>query len=122
MACSTINDHLDSLLRYLDATDLRVRDQDGFTSALVTAGLLDEWVTFGDYSIHRTNNENSPPTSWTLKFTGWPVRNQSMVLQNPKDIVTKGLPDIPGMRSDMESTMLEIMGGTWVGGDPLDAA
>lgn len=61
-------------------------------------------------------------TSWTLKFTGWPIKNESMVVQNPKDIVTKGLPNIPDLRSDMETTLLEMIGGRWMGGDARDAA
>lgn len=109
-------------MRYLDATDLKVRDEDGYNAALASSGLLADWVSFGDYSIHRTNNNDRPATSWTLSFTGWPNKNESMVVTNPKDIVTKGLPNIPTLRSEMASTMLEILGGTWAGGDPSDGA
>ncbi|KAG8163304.1 hypothetical protein KVR01_006601 [Diaporthe batatas] len=122
VSCATWDDHLDSLLRYLDATELRLRDHDGFAKALATAGLLEDWVDFGDYKIHRTNNNDRPAQSWTLSFHGWPIRNESMVVNNPKDIVTKGLPNIPSLRQEMVASMLEIMGGSWAGGDSRDAA
>jgi hypothetical protein len=115
-------DNLDPLLRYVDATDLTLSDKDGFATALANAGLLEDWVDFGDYKIQRTNYNTLPAAHWTLSFTGWPIKNESMVVQNPKDIVTKALPNIPGMRSDMETTLLEIMGGGWMGGDARDAA
>jgi chitinase len=92
-----------------------------------------QWVDFGDYYIRRyvsgtkrlllaRDLPNEPPEYNTLSFTGWPVENKSMVVQNPKDIVTHGLPNIPSLRSDMVSTMLQIMDGTWAGGDSRDAA
>ena len=49
-----------------------------------------------------------------FKFTGFPTKNESIVVPNPKDIVAKGLPDIPGLKIDMEATMLEIMLGSWI--------
>ncbi|KAL3462744.1 glycoside hydrolase superfamily [Aspergillus heterothallicus] len=115
-------DNLDPLIRYVDATDLTISDKDGLATALANAGLLEDWVDFGDYSIHRTNYGTLPAVHWTLSFTGWPIKNESMVVQNPKDIVTTALPNIPGMRSDMQTTLLEIMGGGWMGGDARDAA
>ncbi|KAL4739555.1 glycoside hydrolase superfamily [Aspergillus similis] len=115
-------DNLDALFRYLDATDLTVPDADSFSGGLVKAGLLDEWVTFDDYSITMHNYNAHPVESVTLSFTGWPSKNESMVVDNPKDIVTKGLPNIPTMISEMQITTLEIMGGSWSGGDPRDAA
>lgn len=81
-----------------------------------------QWVDFGDYKITRTNSNDRPVQSWTLSFHGWPIRNESMVVSNPKDIVTKGLPNIPDLRQDMVASMLQIMGGSWVGGDARDAA
>ncbi|KAL3477790.1 glycoside hydrolase superfamily [Aspergillus californicus] len=119
---SAWEDNLDPLWRYLDATDLTVPDEDAFSAGLVKAGLLDEWVTFDDYSITRQNLNVRPAESTTLSFTGWPSKNESMVVQNPKDIVTEGLPNIPDMISEMEITRLEILGGSWSGGDPRDAA
>ena len=34
-------------------------------------------------------------------MTGFPTKNESMVVPNPKDIITKGLPDILGLIIDM---------------------
>lgn len=45
-----------------------------------------------------------------------------MVVPNPKDIVTKGLPDIPGLVADMEATILDLMMGQWYNGTSSDAA
>ncbi|KAI9371712.1 hypothetical protein BJX61DRAFT_12353 [Aspergillus egyptiacus] len=115
-------DNLDPLLRYIDATDLTLTDEDGFAKALAKTGLLEDWVEFGDYEITRHTYLTRPTRSWTLSFTGWPLKNESMVVQNPKDIVTEGLPNIPGLISDMQVTLLEIMGGSWAGGDARDAA
>lgn len=97
-------------------------NEDDFTKGLARAGLLDEWVDLGDYEIERTNYEARPPHRGIVRFEGWPNKNESMVVQNPKKIVTDGLTDIPKLRSDMEGTMMEIAAGRWTGGDTRDAA
>lgn len=56
----------------------------------------------------------------TLNFHGWPIRNESMVVNNPKDLVVKGLPNLPALRQDMVAALLQIMGGGWAGGDARD--
>ncbi|KAL4804670.1 glycoside hydrolase superfamily [Aspergillus unguis] len=116
------DDNLDPLGRYAAATHLTVPDADELTKGFTKAGILDEWVDFGDYSTTRHNFNTRPTQSWTLTFKGWPIKNDSMVVQNPKDIVTKGLPNIPTMRDEMQTTMLEMQGGMYMGGDPRDAA
>ena len=45
-----------------------------------------------------------------------------MKVQNPKDIVIKALPSIPGLRTEMRATLLDIMLGQWVDGTASDAA
>lgn len=57
-----------------------------------------------------------------FKFTGFPTKNESMVVPNPKDIVTKALPDIPGLITDMKATMLDLMLAQWYNGTSADAA
>ncbi|KAJ5662800.1 hypothetical protein N7507_003531 [Penicillium longicatenatum] len=116
------DNNLDPLMRYVDATDLEIGDDDGLSKAYAKAGLLEEWIDYGDYSIHRTNANQIPVLSWTLSFKGWPVKNDSMVVQNPKDIVNKGLPNIDSLYSEMETTRMQISSGRWTGGDPRDAA
>ncbi|KAI0191619.1 hypothetical protein F4808DRAFT_476023 [Astrocystis sublimbata] len=120
--CNTWDDHIDSLFRYIKPTDLRVKNSDDLAKGIAKAGLLEDWVDFGDYSLQRTDGTQRPPYSWTLRFHGWPKKNESMVVSNPKSIVTDGLPNIPKLRSDIQNTMLEIMAGSWTGGDPRDAA
>lgn len=122
VSCAEWDDNTDVLYRFIDATNLKLRDEEGFDKALATAGLMRDWIDFGEWSITRHNRRVRPPQSRTLSFTGWPIRNESMVVSNPKDIVTKGLPDIPTLRADMQATRLDIMGGLWMGGDPGAAA
>jgi hypothetical protein len=101
---------------------LRLNNKDGYDKALAHAGMLPEWVELGDFSLTRMNFDATLELYWTWYFTGFPVKNESMKVQNPKSIVTKGLPNIPTLRSDMQKTKLEIIGGMYVGGDPRDAA
>ncbi|KAJ5134887.1 glycoside hydrolase [Penicillium atrosanguineum] len=51
-----------------------------------------------------------------FKFSGYPTKNESMVVPNPKDIVRKGLSDILGLLMEMQATMIEIMVRQWVNG------
>lgn len=63
-----------------------------------------------------------PEFGATLKFTGWPIKNESMVVQNPKEIAQKGMLNIPKLKLDIESTMLDMISGSWFGGESEDAA
>ena len=45
-----------------------------------------------------------------------------MVVNSPKDIVSKGLLNVPDLRQDIVATMLQIIGSSWVGGDGRNAA
>lgn len=108
--------------RQLTDWELRLNNRDGYDRALAHAGMLPEWVELGDFALTRMNSDATLELYWTWYFSSFPVKNESMEVQNPKDIVTHGLPNIPSLRSDMQKTKLEIIGGMYVGGDPRDAA
>ena len=101
---------------------MTLSDGDGYNAGLVKAGLSPDWVELGPYSIERDFSAPHAGRKYMLYFTGFPIQNTSMIVTNPKDIVTKGLGDLPTLRSDMENSLLDIMGGNWIGGDPADAA
>ncbi len=101
-------------------TVLSLRDEDGYAAGLIAAGLSPDWVELGPYSFSRTITE--PHFSHTFYFSGFPIQNTSMVVANPKDIITKGLGDLPTLRADMENAMMDILMGYWPDGDPSDAA
>ncbi|KAK3938836.1 glycoside hydrolase superfamily [Diplogelasinospora grovesii] len=125
-ACANINTAQNE--RTIEAengpTALTLRDQDAYNAALATAGLFPDWVVLGDYSITREVTMPHGGRKWNLRFAGFPIQNASMVVPNPKDIVTKGIGNIPSLRSDMAATAVSIMTGFWSGGgidDPAQA-
>jgi chitinase len=97
------------------ATVLTIRDQDAYAAALVTAGLDPDWVVLGDYTLNRkiqgsgANFRNI--NYFKASFSNFPIQNSSMVVPNPKDLITKGLSDLPSLRKDMDNTLLDIMVG-----------
>jgi chitinase len=103
-------------------TVLVLRDHDAFNAAIVTSGLDPEWITMGDYTFEKDLTAPHGARKYDLKFTNFPIQNTSMVVPNPKDLVTKGLGDIPQLRSDMENVLLSIMDGSWTNGSIADPA
>lgn len=55
-------------------------------------------------------------------FTGFPIKNESMVVPNPKDIVQQAIPSFPDLRVSMQATLLDFMLGQWYNGSMSDAA
>jgi chitinase len=119
-ACSDLN--REEVQREDGTTALTLRDEDGYNAALGTAGLSPDWVVLGDYSITRELVMPHGGRKYNLKFTGFPIQNSSMVVPNPKDIVTQGIGDIPSLRADMADAALSIMAGFWSGGGVDDPA
>lgn len=102
--------------------EMRMTDEDGYDAALAHAGLLPDWVDMGDFTLRRMNYDTTLDLYWQWIFSPFPIKNESMEVQNPKDIVTEGLPNLPALREDMVATKLEILVGAYFGGDPRDAA
>lgn len=105
-------------------TALTLLDQDGYNGALLNAGLSLDWAVFGDHEVDKTMTTERLSRKYKYKFTNYPIENPSLVVPNPKDIITKGLGDVPGLRVAMEATLLDMMLGNWVGGstsDPVQA-
>jgi hypothetical protein len=110
--------------RYLDAiesgtTALILRDPAGYSAGLNSSNIPASWIELGDYQIVRHIRWGDDVV---LNFTGFPIRNTSVVVPNPKDIVTLGFSNISAIRNNMEAAMLTIMSGYWDGGyiaDPI---
>jgi chitinase len=119
--CGDINDHTG--IASEATTTLTLRDTDGYITALTNAGLSPDWVTYGDYEKdHEYLSGGRGNINHKYKFANFPVQNTSMVVPNPKDVVTQGLGSIPNLRMEMKATMLEMMLGAWVGGSTSDPA
>ncbi|KAG8623138.1 hypothetical protein KVT40_008114 [Elsinoe batatas] len=99
--------------------NFRLRDTRIWTDELAKHGLLEDWVTIGTHSFRRQAGVR-PPVYRTYIFTDWPVKNASMTITNPKDIVAKAIPNIDGLRVEMAATLLELMAGNWPNGDTMD--
>ena len=103
-------------------TTMTLRDEDGYNAALVQAGLDPDWVVFGDYTLERDVTQPHASRKYEFKFSGFPIQNSSMVVPNPKDIVTQGLGDISGLQNDLVNSGLDLAGGMWLNGSYLDPA
>lgn len=91
-------------------TAFRLTDHDGYEGGLAKVGLSPDWVVLDDYTYeYEYEAPHYGMRKVDFKFTGFPTKNESMVVPNPKDIVTKALPDIPGLVTDMQATMLDLM-------------
>ncbi|KAI1080982.1 hypothetical protein F5B20DRAFT_579808 [Whalleya microplaca] len=139
--CSDVSNTYERTMKD-NPTDMKMTDEDGYTKALVNAGLAPDWVMLGDYEIDRPLDDAKGadgPTygghgidkvieekrggirTFPLRFTSAPVKNSSLIVPNPKDVVTKGLGSIEDLHTSMEATMLDIISGNWVGGAMSDA-
>lgn len=105
-----------------ETTAFKLIDKSGYEDGLATAGLSPDWVVLDDFTYEYTYfADHYGDRKAYFKFTGYPTKNESMVVPNPKDIITKGLPDIPGLVIDMQATMFDIMIGQWINGTSEDA-
>ncbi|KAJ5323307.1 hypothetical protein N7476_001907 [Penicillium atrosanguineum] len=106
-----------------ETTAFKLIDQDGYEGGLATIGLSPDWVVLDDYTYEYTYIADEAGSRIAdFKFSGYPTKNESMVVPNPKDIVRKGLSDILGLLMEMQATMIEIMVRQWVNGLSEDAA
>lgn len=102
---------------------MTLTDEDGWNAKLTDEGLSSDYVTFGDYL--RKQMYHSPRgtiTPFEYKFSGFPIKNESMVVPNPKEIVQQAIPSFPDLRTSMQATQLDFMLGQWYNGSMLDAA
>jgi hypothetical protein len=110
--------------KYLNAiqastTALILRDPAGYSAALNSINIPATWIELGDYQIVRHIRWGDDVV---LNFTGFPIRNTSVVVPNPKDIVTLGFGNVSAIRNNMAAAMLAIMSGYWNGGNIADPA
>lgn len=103
-------------------TALQLADQNGYSAGLAKAGLSPDWVVLGDYDIKREIIAGRGSANFDLKFTGFPIKNSTMVVPNPQDIVTKGIGSIPALQASIQATMMDIMLGAWQNGSTSDPA
>lgn len=105
-------------------TSLDLTDSDGYSAGLATAGLSPDWVVLGDYKLESDIVSPHGGQKQYYKFSNFPIQNDSMVVPNPKDIVTKALPSIPSLNSSMQATLLDMKLAQWTNGslsDPVQA-
>lgn len=122
--CSDFDDQKNTQVEMYGETTLTLKDQKGYFGALANVGIDPDWVTFGDYSFSQIDEAPHGGRKFHYAFKGFPVENKSMVVPNPKDIITKGLGNIPDLQNDMAATYLDILLGQWINGstsDPLQA-
>lgn len=103
--------------------DWKLIDEDGWDKALAKQGISPDYVEFGTYHRHQHIDNiggRGGVQDWTYYFTDFPVKNETMVVPNPKDIILKALPSIPDLRADMQATVYDMMLGQWVGGSFSD--
>lgn len=117
--CSTLK--LSNDLRAY-ATALELVDENGYLAGLAEAGLAPDWVALGNYDIKRELIFGRGTVNYDIKFTGFPIKNSTMVVPNPQDIVTQGIGSIPALRNSMQATMMDIMLGNWQDGSTSDPA
>lgn len=101
----------------------KLTDEDGWNKKLAEEGISPDYVVLGDYTRTQTPNTGSHGINeFKYYFENFPIKNESMVVPNPKDIMDKALPHIPGLRDDMQSTVYDMMLGQWFGGSLNDPA
>jgi hypothetical protein len=102
-------------------TSLTLTDSDGYNAGLAKAGLSPDWILFGDYTIESESASRRGYKAF-YKFSNFPIKNDSMVVPNPKDIVTKALPSIPSLKTSMQATLLDMKLSQWRNGSLTDPA
>ena len=118
--CTQIPSHTQDM--FARTTKMTLKDKDGYLAALNKAGISPDWIHLGPHTVTHDLVAPRAGRRFIYDFTEYPVENTNMVVQNPKDIVTKALPRIPALRKEMQSTLLDIMLGYWANGTVADAA
>lgn len=119
--CEGMN-HGNDLLPTNEDIHWKLIDEDGWDKALANKGISVDYVEFGDYTRHQHHEPygGRGRADYDYHFTNFPIKNKTMVVPNPKDIVLKALPHIPDLRMDMQATVFDMMFGQWVGGSLND--
>ena len=104
------------------ATTLILSDHKAYDTALTNAGIDEDWVEYSTYTYTLDFVQPHASRRFEYKFADFPTKNASMVVPNPKDIVTEGIGSIPALRTAMQATLLDIMLGQWTNGSVSDAA
>jgi hypothetical protein len=103
---------------------MTLKDKDGYIAAVNKAGISPDWIHLGPHTVTHdfTSASGRGSRKFHYDFTEYPIENTNMVVQNPKDIVTKALPCIPSLQTEMQATLFDIMLGNWANGTASDAA
>ena len=101
---------------------MTLKDKNGYIAAINKAGISPDWIHLGPHTVTHDLVQPRAGRKFIYEFTEYPIENTNMKVQNPKDIVTKALPSVPGLRTEMRATLLDIMLGQWVDGTASDAA
>ncbi|KAJ5248888.1 hypothetical protein N7468_000339 [Penicillium chermesinum] len=97
-------------------------DEDGYNAKLGDLGLEPDWVVLADYTYkyaYEAQRYGEVDREWSIH--NFPTKNESMEVPNPKDIITKGLPNMDDLRTQLSATMMDIMLGQWINGTAADA-
>jgi hypothetical protein len=121
-ACSDIDENFLDQDMAQHETTLSLRDSDGFYKALANIGISPDWVDFGDYELRKEISATHFNALRVYKFANFPIMNATLVVPNPKDIVTKGLGSISNLRDSMTATLLDMILGQWMDGSIADPA
>jgi chitinase len=121
--CTDISPNSDIAARHMSkhTTAMTLNDENGYNIALGDAGISPDWVTLGSQEINKDYTVPGAGRAYKYVFSGFPIKNPDMSVPNPKDLVTKGLGNIPELRRSMQATYLEIVLGLYVGGSTMDA-
>jgi hypothetical protein len=103
-------------------TSLVLTDPDGYSAGLTEARLSLDCVVFGDFQIESDVVSPHGSQRGYYKFTDFPIKNESMVVPKPKDIVTKAFSNIPSLRNSMQAMLLDMKMGRWTNGSLTDPA
>ncbi|KAJ5100662.1 glycoside hydrolase [Penicillium angulare] len=112
---------------YLPSTEditWKLIDEDGWQKKLQDEGISDSYVSYGDYTRHQHTDPagGRGRSEYDYSFENFPIKNDSMVVPNPKDIMSQAVPHIPTLRNDMQATVYDMILGQWIGGTLDDPA
>jgi hypothetical protein len=101
---------------------LTLTDSDGWSAKRTDEGIDSSYVEFGDYTRKQYYASNLGMRVFGYNFNNIPIKNESMMVPNPKDIVSPAIPNMPALRNQMKATLLDIMLGQWINGSTSNAA
>jgi len=96
---------------------LHPKNLDTFHSALAnTTGISPDWVDLdGFWSTTDDCGINCVPTSGSRQWYNYPEMNKTLVVPNPKDIITKTIGSFDSLREAIFTGMSTIQAGVWDG-------